>query len=233
MSVVKPFPVPHPKIVTKTRILLADDQELLRDAIRKLLERQADFEVVGLARSGREILDLVAKTEPDVLLLDLSLNHESGLDILRSLDGSARKVKVIILTSAIDDDQVVAALRLGARGVVMKDSASHLLYKSIRAVSSGEYWVERKSVAELVRALRAAPAEEQNAESAASHGLTRRELEILRTIVDGCTNKDIAQKFAISEQTVKHHLTNIFGKMGVTNRLELALVAMSKRMVAE
>ncbi len=233
MSVVKTFPIPVQKTAAQIKILLADDQELLRDAIRKLLEKQADFEVAGVARNGREILDLVSRTEPDVLLLDLSLNHESGLDILRSLEGLPHRVKVILLTAAIDDDQVVVALRLGARGVVMKDSASQLLYKSIRVVSSGEYWVERKSVAELVRALRAAPSHAQEAESAASNGLTRRELEILRTIVDGCTNKDIAQKFAISEQTVKHHLTNIFCKMGVSNRLELALIAMSRRMVSE
>jgi two-component system nitrate/nitrite response regulator NarL len=230
MNVAKPLKLASSK-VTKVKILVADDHELLRDAIRKLLEKEADFEVVGTARNSRELLEHVGARKPDVLLLDMSLNRESGLDILRSLESS--EVRVILLATSIETNHVTAALRLGARGVVMKDSASQLLYKAIRGVMSGEFWVERKSVGDLVRALRVAPTQVQETKSGNSHGLTRREMEILRAIVDGCTNKDIAQKFAISEQTVKHHLTNIFGKMGVSNRLELALAAMNRRLVLE
>ncbi len=217
---------------TKVRILIADDQELLRDALQRLLEKQPDFEVVGSVRNGRELNDMLDRLKPDVLLLDTRLNRESGFEILRALDGLAGVVRVIMLAASIEYEQVVEALRLGARGVVTKDSASTLLYKSIRSVMSGEYWVDHRSVAELVRALRIVPEPVRDGESNAPHGLTFRELEILKTIVDGCTNKDIALRFSISEQTVKHHLTNIYGKMGVSNRLELALVAMNRRIVS-
>ena len=231
MSLAKKFQLVSPQ-PGKVKILIADDHELLRDAIRKLLEKQPDFAVVGAARSARELHESVDRLKPDVLLLDLNLNRESGLDIIRGYEGLSESVRVILLTSSIKSDQMIEALRLGARGVVKKDSASGLLYKSIRAVMAGEYWVDRMTVGELVRTLRVSPSPAKEAESGGDHGLTARELEILKTIVDGCTNKDIAVKFSISEQTVKHHLTNIFDKMGVSNRLELALVAMNRRMVS-
>ena len=215
------------------KILIADDRALLRDALKKLLEKEPDFEVVGVARNGGEVEGQLTKLKPDVLLLDLNMRRQSGIEVMRSLNGLAREVRIILLTAASVENQVVEALRLGARGVIMKDNASHLLYKGIRAVMSGEYWVDHKSISELVRALQGASATARNGGNAASFGLTPRELEILRAIMDGCTNREIGQKFSISAQTVKHHLTSIFQKAGVSNRLELALLAMNNRLTLE
>jgi DNA-binding NarL/FixJ family response regulator len=215
------------------KILIADDRALLRDALRKLLEKEPDFEVVGVARSGSEVEDQLARLKPDVLLLDLNMRGESGLEILRNLNGATRDLRIILLTSYLENGEVVEALRLGACGVVMKENASHLLFKGIRAVMSGEYWVDHKSISGLVRALQLAPTSAHNGGSSNSFGLTPRELEILRAIMDGCTNREIGQKFSISAQTVKHHLTSIFQKAGVSNRLELALLAMNNRLTLE
>jgi DNA-binding NarL/FixJ family response regulator len=215
------------------KILIADDHALVRDALKKLLEQEPDFRVVGVACNGSEIQDQLARLNPDVLLLDLNMRRESGLEIMRSLNGSAQEVRVILLTARIENGEVVEAVRLGARGVVMKNTASQLLYKGIRAVMSGEHWIDHKSVSDLVRALQDAPVPVRNGGSSNSFGLTPRELDILRAIMDGCTNRDIAQKCSISAQTVKHHLTSIFHKVGVSNRLELSLFAMNNHLTLE
>jgi DNA-binding NarL/FixJ family response regulator len=212
------------------KILIADDRALLRDALRKLLEREPDFDVIGAAKNSTEVQDMLAKFKPDVLLLDLNMRRESGLEIMRTLNGIARDVRIILLSSCVENGEVVEALRLGARGVVKKTSPSHLLYKGIRAVMTGEYWVDHKSISDLVRALQVAPTPARSGGSANSFSLTPREHEILHAIMDGCTNREIGQKFSISAQTVKHHLTSIFQKVGVPNRLELALLAMNNRL---
>jgi two-component system nitrate/nitrite response regulator NarL len=213
------------------RILIADDHTLQRDALKKLLEKERDFRVVGVTRTGSGIRDQVARLNPEVLLLDLNMRRESGLEIVRSLNNSAHKVRVILLTTSVEDGDVVEALRLGACGVVMKHTAPQLLYKGIRAVMSGEYWVDHKSISDLLCALKTARAAARKFESSNFLGLTRRELEMMRAVMEGCTNRDIAQKFSISAQTVKHHLTSIFHKVGVSNRLELSLFAMNNRVI--
>jgi two-component system nitrate/nitrite response regulator NarL len=153
--------------------------------------------------------------------------HVPGLEALAELAQAHAPVRTIVLTAAIERAQIVEALQLGARGIVLKESATQLLLKSIHSVMAGEYWVGRESVSDLVSTLRElmAPAAEEARKK--TFGLTPRELEVISTIVAGYTNKDIAQKFSISEQTVKHHLTNIFDKLGVSNRLELALFAVN------
>ncbi len=215
------------------KIMIADDHAMQRDAMKKLLEKEKNFQVVGMARDTREILDQLPKLNPDVLLLDLNMRRESGLEVMRNLNGSIHDLRVLLLTSAITNSEVIEALRLGVCGVILKNAASQLLFKGIRAVMAGQYWIDRESVAGLVRALQAPAAQERSSETPNSFGLTEREIEILSAIVDGYANKDIAQKLCISEQTVKHHLTRIFGKVGVTNRLELALFAMNNRLAPE
>ena len=132
-----------------------------------------------------------------------------------------------MLTAAIERAQIVEALQLGARGIVLKESATQLLLKSIRSVMAGQYWVGNESVSDLVTTLRDLMVPPREEARKKTFGLTPRELEIISAIVAGYTNKDIAEKFSISEQTVKHHLTNIFDKLGVSNRLELALFAVN------
>ena len=213
------------------RVLIADDHPIFRDGLRKLLESVPGFRVVGEACDGGEAVSLARKLLPDVLLLDLSMPRVPGMEALRELGGASTPVRTILLTAAIEKRQIVEALQLGAKGVVLKESATELLIKSIRCVMAGEYWVGRESVHDLVRTLRElipAPGEELKRKN---FGLTPREKEIVATIVAGYTNKDIAQKFSISEQTVKHHLTNIFDKLGVSNRLELALFAVNHHLL--
>ncbi len=214
------------KGASKIRILIADDHAIFRDGLKKLLESEPDFTVVGEAGDGAEALKLAQKLKPDLLLLDLAMPRMPGMVALRELTTAAVPVRTIVLSAAVGKEQIVEALQLGARGVVLKESATQQLLKSMRTVMAGEYWVGRESVSDLVQYLRAASGLAA-APQKKNFGLTPRELEIVGTIVAGYTNKDIAQKFSISEDTVKHHLTNIFDKLGVSTRLELALFAIN------
>jgi DNA-binding NarL/FixJ family response regulator len=201
------------------RIVVADDHTMFREALRDLLAHEPDLLVVGEASNGNEAVEQVSQLEPDVLLLDLIMPRVSGTEVLRRLSGLHCTVRTIIVAETPQKHQVIEALILGARGVVPK-------FKSIRAVAAGEYWIGHKSISDLIDYLRDAPASSRGNGNSTAVQLTPREIDIVATIVDGYTNKEIANKLSISEQTVKHHLTNIFSKVGVSNRLELALFAM-------
>jgi DNA-binding NarL/FixJ family response regulator len=214
----------------KTRILIADDHTIFRDGLRRLLESEPEFQVAGEAGDGVEALQLAHQLKPDILLLDLAMPRMPGLETLRELSSQGTPVRTILLTAAIEKRQIIEALQMGARGVIMKDAATTLLMKGIRTVMNGQFWVGREAVADMVTYLREKAAQ-QPPPPAKAYGLTKRELEILSTIVSGLSNKEIAQKFSLSEDTVKHHLTNIFDKVGVSSRLELALFAINHRLV--
>jgi two-component system, NarL family, nitrate/nitrite response regulator NarL len=220
---------PHQSV----RILVADDHPIFRDGLRKLLEAEKDFKVIGEAADGGEAIEMAQQLKPDVLLLDLAMPRVPGLEALRQLGSSVEAIKVILLTAAIEREQIVDALHHGVRGVVLKESATELLLKSIRCVMDGQYWVGRESVSDLVRIIRDLTAIPEQGTRKRSYNLTPRELDIISAIVDGYTNKDIAEKFSIAEQTVKHHLGNIFDKLGVSNRLELALFAVNHHLVED
>ena len=212
------------------RIVIADDHRIFRAGLRRLLEAEAGFEVVGEAADGSEVVPLVQALRPDVLLLDVAMPRVSGLEVLRALADRRIQVRTIVLTAAIDRTDFVKALQLGAWGVVMKEAATDLLFKSIRSVMAGQYWVGRESVSDLVQALRV-PDSAAAAGPRQTFDLTARELEILAAVVGGHTNKEIAQQFSLSEDTVKHHLSNIFDKVGASNRVELTLFAVHHRLL--
>jgi two-component system nitrate/nitrite response regulator NarL len=214
-------------MTTPARILIADDHPIFRDGLKRLLESERDFRVVGEACDGIEAVELARKLHPEILLLDLAMPRRAGLEALRELSTDALPVRVILLTAGAEKEQIVEALQLGARGVVLKDSATQILLKSIRAVMSGEYWVGRESVSNLVQYLRTLIGSGTSSRQR-RYGLTPRELEIISAVVAGFANKEIAEHFKISEDTVKHHLSNIFDKLGVSTRLELALFAVNQ-----
>jgi len=210
------------------RILIADDHPIFRDGLKRLLESERDFKVIGEACDGVEAVTMARQLKPEILLLDLAMPRRPGLEALREMSSDTGSVRVILLTAAAEKEQIVEALQLGARGVVLKDSATQILLKSIRAVMNGEYWVGRESVSNLVQYLRGLVGTAGDTARKKRYGLTPRELEIVSAVVAGYANKEIAEHFKISEDTVKHHLSNIFDKVGVSTRLELALFAVNQ-----
>lgn len=219
-----------PKHPNGIRVLIADDYPIFRDGLRKLVDSQPDFRVVGEAGNNAEILKLARQLQPDVLLLNVALPGQGGLEVLQELANSSCPVRTVVLAAAMEKEQILEALHLGARGILLKDSTTELLHKSIRTVMAGQHWLGRKGVSDLVQAFRDSLSSNENGQKKI-FGLTPRELEMVAAIVAGYTNRDIAQNFSLSEQTVKHHLTNIFDKLGVSNRLELALFAVHHRLV--
>jgi len=211
---------------TLIRVLIADDHPVVRVGLRNMLQADPAIKVVGEARDGVEALELARSLRPDILLLDLAMPNVAGMDALREMTGGNLETRTIVLTGLIDKRQVLEALQLGARGVVLKDAVVEHLSACIRAVMQGQYWLEGRPVQNLVQVLRDLTAQTAPPPRR-TYGLTGRELEVVALITEGCTNKDIAKTFGISEETVKRHLTNIFNKLGVGNRLELALFALN------
>jgi DNA-binding NarL/FixJ family response regulator len=209
--------------MASVRIVVADDHPIFRDGLRRLLEAEPDLAVVGEAVDAAQAIALAATLHPDIVLLDVAMPRVSGIEAVHSLVALPTPPRVILLTAAIEKADILKAMQQGARGVVLKESATALLLKAIRIVMDGGYWVGRESVSDLLMALQALGPESD--QPTTTYSLTQRELQIIALIVEAAGNKKIAETLNISEKTVKHHLTNIFEKLGVTSRLELALFA--------
>ncbi|HEY5382429.1 MAG TPA: response regulator transcription factor [Acidobacteriaceae bacterium] len=213
------------------RIVVADDHPVVRFGVKNMLMSEPGFEVVGEANDGDEAITMTLEVEPDILLLDLAMPKLPGLEAMRAIMSRSPRVKIILLTSLISTQQIIEALQIGARGIVLKDSVASDLGESLRAVLSGDYWIGGKRVVNLLSALHDLMQQAAAVPEKKTYGLTPRELEVVTCIVEGCSNKDIAKQFTISEETVKRHLSNIFDKTGVSTRLELALFAISHKLV--
>ena len=212
----------------RVRILISDDYAIFRAGLRKLLEAEPGFQVIGEAANGEEAVELTRELKPDILLLDLAVSRG-----VRESATSSCSAHILVLTTAIDEAHMVEALALGARGVLLKDSATPLLFEGIRCVMTGGYWVGHERVASLAQVLRDFAPLTSSETNSKNFGLTRREFDIVAAVVAGYTNKDTAQNLSVSVQTVKHHLTNIFDKLGVYSRLELALFAINHELLDE
>ncbi len=216
----------------RIRIVIADDHPIVRDGIKRLLALESDIDVVGEAGDGRSVLDVVHETNPDVLLLDLRMPNLDGLGALETLQQTNKQTRVIILTASEDKNEFVQAMKLGCSGIVLKQTAPELIVKSIRKVYAGEIWLDSHTTAAVMRQF-ATPGSEMAAAGSSNKGrerspLSTREREIVALVAQGYKNKEMAEKMFISEQTVKNHLHNIFDKLGVSDRLELALYAIHK-----
>jgi two-component system nitrate/nitrite response regulator NarL len=222
---------PPPSNLAPIRIVVADDHPVVRFGVKNMLQNEAGFEVVGEAEDGDDAITQTLELEPDILLLDLLMPRLPGLEAMRAIMTKSPRVKIVLLTSTISTQQVIEALQIGARGIVLKDSVVGDLGQALRAVLSGDYWIGGERVANLLKALQGLQAQAAAVPERKTYGLTPRELEVVTCIVEGCSNRDIAKQFAISEETVKRHLSNVFDKTGVSTRLELALFSIAHKLV--
>jgi len=219
-----------PTSAQRIRVLIADDNPFLRERLHRVLEGEADFLVVAEAATSTEALHLARQLRPDVLLLGRSMLGAYGKETLRELAAIESQVRTILMTERDHETDVVSALEIGARGVIANGSDSAMLFRSIRKVMEGEYWISRASVGDLVSAVRRLLVDAMEGASRKPK-ITPRQQEIIASVAAGRSNRQIAQQFSLSEDTVKRHLTNIFGRLGLSNRLELALFAVQQDLI--
>lgn len=215
----------------RARVVVADAHPVIRIGVENLLQPEIDMQIVGEAGTGEEAVSRIQEMRPEILLLDLDLPGLSDLEAMRTVIHESPSTQTILLTETLSNQTIIEGLQLGARGIVLKAAITHSLAAAIRAVSSRKYWVGDKAVPGLVQALQCINHEPTVAAKTVPT-LTPRELEVVNCIVRGCSNRDIAQQFQLSEETVKRHLSNIFEKTGVSTRLELALYAIEYQLVA-
>ena len=204
-------------------VLIADDHTLFREGLRVLLAQEPAISVVGEAADGLQAISLAEALQPNILLLDIRMPGLGGLDALPQIRKKSPETKVLILSGFSEDEFVVKALQLGAKGYLSKSLTHTDLVKAIRATYAGEIWAERKALTEVLESLCQKTQEMSWPLSEMQEALTDREQEIVRWVIQGMTNKEIAARLGISDKTVKSHLSNIFSKLKISRRLQLAL----------
>ena len=209
------------------RILLADDHPVVLSGVAQLLSLENDLEVVARCTNGKEALDAIRRLQPDVVITDLVMPALSGLELQRELVELRLATRVILLTARIEHEEVMRALELGVSGIVLKESAPMQILDCIRRVAAGEQWLDsvigRRTLDGVLR--------RQAAATRVAQVLTGREIEVVRMVATGLRNKEIADRLAISEGTVKAHLRTVFDKLGIDSRVQLSIYARENALV--
>ena len=206
------------------RILLADDHPIVLDGLEALFRLEPDIEVAGRCLTGDEVLPAVRQHKPDLLLLDIRMPRMDGMEVLRALRRERMATRVVLLAATFEDDQVVEALRLGVRGMVLKELAPPLLIECVRRVHAGGQWIEQQASGRALETL----VRRDAAEKEMARDLTPREIELVRLAASGLRNREMSRRLEISEGTVKMHLHNVYRKLKIDNRVELANYARAK-----
>ncbi len=205
------------------RILVADDHPIVREGLRAVLGTQPDFEVVGEAGDGGEVVRQVAALRPDVVLLDLEMPGVDGVEALRRLRASGAEVRAIVLTAFDTDERILSAVQAGAQGYLLKESPRQEIFNAVRTVHSGGSLLQPVVASRLLRQVRRGASSQE--------ALTPRETEVLRLLAQGLLNKEIADRLSISERTAKFHVSSILGKLGAGNRTEAVTLAAQKGII--
>ena len=207
------------------RVLLIEDHAVVRAGLRLLIESKPDLMVVGEAANNADALALAAREQPDVILLDLDLGAENGIDLLPGLRTVAGQARVLVLTGMRDVQGHRLAIRRGARGLVHKEQAPEVLLKAIVKVHAGEVWLDRAMLTSVLDEIAVGETRPANSEAARIVTLTEREHEVIALVGEGLKNKQVGERLFISETTVTHHLSSVFSKLEVSDRLELIIYA--------
>ncbi len=218
---------PAPK---KIRIVIVDDQLVVREGLRMLLDHHPGIKVVAMASSRQEALEIIAREPADLIILDLELGGVSSLSFIPQLREAARTARLLVLTASRDTNTHQKAAQLGAMGVVLKDNAADLLLKAIEKVYQGEAWLDRLTLGNLIWQLSSQDKEAVDPHRKKISSLTDRERQVIALIAEGLKNKQIAERLFISPTTVTHHLSSIYSKLGVTDRLELVVYAFANKL---
>ena len=208
------------------KIMIADDHSMIREGLKNLLELDGDIQVISEAVDGEDCLDKLQVVKPDVLLLDINMPKKNGLEVLKSLKSKRSKLKVLVLTVHNEIEYLMKAVDIGVNGYVLKDSESAELKKAIFTVAEGETYIQPS----LIPALNAKMIE-TNKDAEKIKSLTKRELDVLKLLAVGMFNKEVGKRLEISERTVKNHVSNIFKKLGVTDRTQAAVFAIRNNLI--
>ena len=204
------------------KVMLVDDHELIREGIKQILELENDIDVISQVGSGVEAIDLARRYKPDIILLDINMPEMNGIEVLKRLRDLGIESKVIMLTIYNDREYILETMKIGAEGYVLKDSDAEGLVKAIRDVNAGKTYIQ-PSIASLL--IENGIKDELNEDLKKINSLTKREYEVLTLIAEGLSNKDIADRLFISEKTVKNHVSSIFKKIEVNDRIQAAIFA--------
>ncbi len=209
-------------MVKPMKILICDDQAVIRDGLEMLLSLEKDFQIVGCAQDGQEALELTAQKSPDLILMDLKMPGMNGIEATREIRKKFPRVKILVLTTYDDDEWVFDAIRAGASGYLLKDTPRQKIVEAIRGTLAGKTFVDPSVAGKLLQQVAGQPSQPA---SLLAQKLTERELDVLRLLAKGMTNAEIAAALYLSEGTVRNHISAILEKLGVSDRTQAAVIA--------